>query len=290
MKTPSLLLFVSAALALTAACGQPDPTTPTPHATGSVLLITLDTTRADRLGAYGSSSARTPTLDNLAAAGTLFENAYAVAPLTLPAHASMLTGAYPPEHGVRNNGIHALAEEWTTLPEILAADGVRTAAVVAATVLDRRYGLAQGFEHYDDELRAERTSAAAVDRPAGAVTDAARRWLDGVGSDERFFLWVHYFDPHAPYAPPEGYRDLGEPYDGEIAYMDAEIGRLLEHRRLAGDERLTVIVVGDHGESLGEHGELTHGMLVYDSTLRIPWIVHSTADAAGERRADRVDQ
>ena len=159
-------------------------------------------------------------------------------------------------------------------------------------MLDARYGLAQGFEVYDDDLGAERASAAAVDRPAGAVTDAALAWLDGVGDGQRFFLWVHYFDPHAPYAPPEPYRGrfAGRPYDGEIAYVDAEIGRLLRHPRLAGDGRLAIFVVGDHGESLGEHHELTHGMLAYDATLHVPCIVHLPGGPAGVRSPAPVDQ
>jgi len=258
----------------------------------SVLLITIDTLRADAVGAYGAAGAETPTLDRLAGDGLLFENAYSVAPITLVAHTSLLTGVYPPVHGVRNNGIHALAGSWTTLPERVAGQGVRTAAVVGATVLDRRYGLDQGFEVYDDDLRAERSSAAAVDRPAGAVTEAAIRWLAGVGSDERFFLWVHYFDPHAPYAPPEPFRSrfAEHPYDGEIAYVDSEIGRLLRQQRLAGDDRLAVIVVGDHGESLGEHGEQTHGMLAYDATLRVPLIIRPPGGRRGERSRQAVDQ
>ena len=285
--------IVCAALALLiAACGPQRGEPAADPGADSVLLITIDTIRADRIGAYGAADSETPTLDRLAGDGILYEHAYAVAPLTLPAHASLLTGVYPPENGVRNNGIHALADGWTTLPEMLGERGVRTAAVVAATVLDRRYGLAQGFEVYEDEMRADRTSAAAVDRPAEAVTEAAMRWLGGVGDQERFFLWVHYFDPHAPYAPPEPYRErfAGRPYDGEIAYVDAQVGRLLRHQRLAGDDRLAVIVVGDHGESLGEHGELTHGMLAYDATLRIPWIVKLPGGPEGERRQERVDQ
>lgn len=289
------LAFSAALIVLVTACSEPPHGPAAAAKADSVLLITIDTIRADRIGAYGAAQAETPNLDRLARAGILYENAYAVAPLTLPAHASLLTGAYPPEHGVRNNGIHALAEDWETLPEILTAEGVRTAAVVAATVLDRRYGLAQGFEVYDDEMRAERSSslaaAAAVERPAGAVTEAAMGWLNGLGGDERFFLWVHYFDPHAPYAPPEPYRDrFDEPYDGEIAYVDSEIGRLLRHPRLAGDDRLAVVVIGDHGESLGEHGEMTHGMLTYDATLRIPWIVKPAGGPRGERRQRRIDQ
>ena len=242
-----------------------------------VVLITVDTTRADRLEPYGATDVATPHLAALAERGILFERAYAVAPITLVAHASILTGLTPPIHGVRNNGSHHAAESLTTLAEILGSEGYRTAAFVSAAVLERRYGLDQGFETYDDDLSTsrERHPRVVADRPAEATVDAARAWLDEVSPDERLFLWVHLYDPHAVYSPPAPYRDqyAGRLYDGEIAYMDSQIGRLLQHSRLRQADDLAITVVGDHGESLGEHGEQSHAILAYDSTLRVPWIL-----------------
>lgn len=240
-----------------------------------LILITLDTTRPDHLEPYGAEDAETPVLQSLARRGVVFERAYATTPVTLPSHASIFTGLAPPSHGVRNNGIHYLGQDATTLAEVLRSAGYRTAAFVSAAVLERRYGLDQGFEVYDDDLAAGRKAPRLVaERPAGATVTAAASWLDGVGG-EPFFLWVHLFDPHALYAPPEPFaeRFSGRPYDGEIAYADAEIGRLLSHPRLAGGDDALVMVIADHGESLGEHGEASHGMLAYDATLHVPWIV-----------------
>ena len=257
-----------------------------------VLLITLDTTRADRLEPYGAETVATPTLATLARRGVTFEAAQSTAPITLVAHASLLTGTYPPRHGVRNNGTHRLPADARTLAEILRDEGFRTGAFVSAAVLERRYGLDQGFEVYDDDLSKgrERHPRMVADRPAEATVDAARSWLDGLEEDTPFFLWVHFYDPHAPYSPPPPFRDeyRDRLYDGEIAYLDDQIGRLLEHPRL--DPRNTVIsVVGDHGESLGEHGEQTHALLAYESTLKIPWFLRIPTGAEGLRLPDPVD-
>jgi len=258
----------------------------------SVLLITLDTTRADHLAPYGAEEAETPHLASLAREGVLFEHAYAVTPVTLPSHATLLTGLEPPRHGVRNNGIHHLEESMVTLPERLAEAGWRTAAFVSAAVLERRYGLAQGFELYDDDLSGggPRELRSMTERPASATVDAARAWLDALAPGERFFLWVHLFDPHAPYAPPTEWAERfpDTPYDGEIAFMDAEIGRLLSHPRLAAP--LVTVAVGDHGEALGEHGEQTHGMLVYDSTMRVPFVLRLPQGPRGLRVETPVSQ
>ncbi|MCG6948538.1 MAG: sulfatase-like hydrolase/transferase [Acidobacteria bacterium] len=243
----------------------------------SVLLITLDTTRADHLEPYGVEDVETPALSRLAAEGVVFEHAMATSPVTAPAHASLLTGLYPPHHGVRNNSTHYLPEEIPTLAEWLSEAGYRTAAFVSTVILEARYGLDQGFGVYDDEIRSavagdERRMT--VERPAGATTDRALAWLDTLGSNESFFLWVHYYDPHIPYSPPspwaERYPNRG--YDGEIAYTDSQIARLLQHPRAMTDD-VIVMAIGDHGESLGEHGEKTHGLLVYESTIRVPWIL-----------------
>ena len=259
-----------------------------------VVLITVDTTRADHLQPYGASDVATPNLAALARRGLTFEYAYSVAPITLVAHTSILTGLYPPQHGVRNNGTHYAGDELLTLAEILRDSGWRTGAFVSASVLEKRYGLPQGFEVYDDDLSAgrERHPRVVPDRPAEATVAAAGAWLDTLEAGERFFLWVHLYDPHAVYSPPPPYRDLYRErlYDGEIAYMDEQIGKLLEHPRLKRADDLVVSVLGDHGESLGEHGEQTHAILAYDSTLRVPWLLEIPGGPAGARVGEPVSQ
>ncbi|MBU0640214.1 MAG: sulfatase-like hydrolase/transferase [Planctomycetes bacterium] len=243
----------------------------------NVLLVSLDTTRADHLGCYGYAAARTPNLDRLAGAGVLFRRALAPAPTTVPSHASMLTGLYPRRHGARVNGVFRLGEGNVTLAETLAEHGYATGATVSAFVLDARFGFAQGFDYYDDEtgVAQQRSSYHFPERPAGQTTARALAWLRGV-AQQRFFLWVHYFDPHAPYRPPgrfaEHFRRV--PYDGEIAFMDSELGKLLEAlEELEQSDRTLVVVAGDHGENLGQHGEQTHGWLAYDSTIRVPLLM-----------------
>jgi len=239
----------------------------------NVLLITLDTTRADRLGCYGWTRAVTPTLDALAHSGVRFEKVYAQAPITLPSHVTMMTGTYPPEHGVRDNGRYALGPELTTLAEVFQRHGYRTAAFIACQVLDSRYGLARGFEVYDDRMPLRTPDQAFYDRPADRVCDNVLSWLPSARGGP-FFCWVHLFDPHAPYTPPAEYLDqAGSPYDGEVAFMDANISRLIEWLR--ANELLAntlVIAVADHGESLGEHGYGFHALLVYDGIMRVPLI------------------
>jgi arylsulfatase A-like enzyme/tetratricopeptide (TPR) repeat protein len=259
----------------------------------SILLITLDTTRADHLEPYGATDIETPALARLAREGVLFEQAVATAPVTAPTHASLLTGLYPPRHGVRNNLTHHLRGGIPTLAEWLSGIGYRTGAFVSAAVLERRYGLDQGFDVYDDHIRSSAPGLGrrmTNERSAGATADRALAWLDGIG-DESYFLWVHFYDPHFPYSPPspwsEKYRN--RPYGGEIAYMDSQIDRLLRHPRSAGGD-VVVLAIGDHGESLGEHGESTHGLLVYDSTLRIPWIMKFPGGPANLRVAAPICQ
>lgn len=248
-----------------------------PREARSLLLVTLDTTRADRLQPYGAENVATPALLQLAKEGVLFESASSVAPITLPAHTSILTGQYPFHHGVRNNGSHYASPDLTTLAEVLLGEGFRTAAFVSAAVLSRRYGLDQGFEIYDDDLSSgrERHPRMVPDRPADTTVAAARTWLDTIAASQRFFLWVHLYDPHAVYSPPPPYRDRYRDrlYDGEIAYMDSQIGELLRHPRLAPESRILVMAIGDHGESLGEHGEQTHGIFLYDATIRVPFLM-----------------
>jgi arylsulfatase A-like enzyme/tetratricopeptide (TPR) repeat protein len=259
----------------------------------NVLLVTLDTTRADRIGAYGYAQAETPRLDRLASEGVLFETAITPTAFTLPSHSSIMTGLYPPYHGMRLNGGSALADVQVTLAEQLAASGYRTGAVIAAFVLDQRWGLSQGFETFDDEIEMEpdqRLDLAGVQRRADQVVDLGLEWLET--EDERpFFAWLHLYDAHIPYDPPEPYgtrfggRGLSGLYDGEIAYADSQVGRVLdwlEGRGLA--ENTVVVVLGDHGESLGDHGENEHGYFVYDATVRVPLIVRVPgADLEGIR-------
>lgn len=237
----------------------------------SFLLITIDTLRADHLGAYGRGSAQTPNLDRLAASGLLVENAFTHSPVTLSSHAALLTGRLPFQTGVRSNSLYRLSDDETTLAETLKAQGYRTAAFVSAAALDHRFGLDQGFEVYNDQMHPTEGGQLIAERGASEVVSTSLAWLDDVG-ESPFFLWVHFFDPHHPYSPPEPFRSrfADSPYEGEIAYTDHEIGRLLD----AIDRANTLIVVtADHGESLGEHGEQTHGIFVYDSTLRVPLIL-----------------
>ncbi|MEW6071245.1 MAG: sulfatase-like hydrolase/transferase [Planctomycetota bacterium] len=276
-------LAAAAALFALAACGG--------RVEGpSVLLVTLDTTRADALGCYGGPAGNTPRLDRLAAEGVLFERAHAVAPVTMPSHASMLTGLYPLRHGVRGNDRWALADDAVTLAELARARGIQTGAAVAAVVVGRAFGLAQGFDSYSEPPPPKGSGVVMYEqRPAGEVIDAAIAWLDARDRARPFFLWVHLFDPHEPYAPPPEFRPAipGERglYHGEVAYADRELGRLLDHLDTDGARDATyVLVAGDHGEGLGDHGELTHGALCREPTLRVPLLLrYPDGRRAGER-------
>lgn len=260
----------------------------------NLLLVTLDTTRADRIGAYGFGGIETPNLDRVAREGVLFEHAESAAPLTLPAHSSIFTGKLPPEHGVRDNGGFYLDDRETTLAERLAARGFETGGFVGAYVLDHKWGVAQGFKTYFDDFdltKYQSLSLGSVDRPGNEVADHALAWLDTVKA-RRFFGWVHFYDAHSPYNPPEPFasRYRGHPYVGEIAFADSQVGRLLaflDEHDLA--RRTVVVIMGDHGESLGEHGEATHGFFIYQSTMRVPLLVRAPYDLmAGRRVADVV--
>ena len=257
----------------------------------NILLITLDTTRADHLAAYGSSSIRTPIIDGLTDAGVLFENAYTPSVMTLPSHASILTGLAPPAHGVRDNATYRLGPEYETLTEALRAAGYRTGAAVGAVVLDAMFGLEQGFELYDDNLPETGShDTFFAQRNAGMVTDAALQWLGKVRG-ARWFLWAHYFDPHAPYQAPSPYRQQyqSNPYDAEIAYTDSEIGRLLSGIRESGAvDRTIVVLVADHGEGFRDHGEQSHGVFLYDETARVPLIISVPGFTKEARRVKAV--
>jgi arylsulfatase A-like enzyme/Flp pilus assembly protein TadD len=258
----------------------------------SVLLVTIDTLRADHVGAYGYAAARTPTLDRLAATGVRFEQAVSPAPITLVSHASLLTGKIPPRHGVRDNGAYRLRDEHVTLPERLHQAGFATGAFVGAYVLDASFDLDQGFEVYDDRMTGERSASIGyAERSAAAVADAASAWIRELPPEQPFFAWIHFYDPHANYTPPPGFAAAfpGRPYDAEIAYTDFQLGRLLE--ALASPPRRAetlVVVTSDHGESLGEHGEPTHTHFVYDATQRVPLILSGPGVPRGAVVATQV--
>lgn len=257
-----------------------------------VLIITLDTTRRDHVGCYGEPG-QTLVLERLCAGGLRLDQAIAVAPVTLPAHASLYTGLYPPRHGARYNGERFLGAEHTTLAEHLQAAGYQTAAFVSAFVLDHRFGLDQGFAVYDDTVAASTGpfTGGGNERDAASVTDAASAWLTQRDPDRPWFLWVHYFDPHTPYRPDPGDPDAAPEarYAREIQQMDAQIGRLLAHPALRTD-RLLLMVLADHGESLGEHGERTHGLFIYDSTVHIPWLIAAPGLPPGTQHDALVSQ
>ena len=311
-----LVFFVAFLAALVGACNRRTGDLP-PRARPNVLLVTIDTLRADRLG-----TGVAPTLDRLATASLQFTSARAAVPLTLPSHTTILTGQLPPEHGVRDNGVDPSGDPADTAARLLNAAGYQTAAFIGAYVLDRRFGLAKGFDTYDDQIPRDpsATERLEAERPASAVVDRALAWLDRVAaagtaapgtqapgtqapstqhlapSTSPFFVWIHLYDPHAPYNPPREYvraatertATLEERYDGEVRYADAQVARVLAwlDAHMLRDRTL-VVVAGDHGEGLGDHGERTHGMLLYDSTLRVPLAV-SMPGAAAAKRDDAV--
>jgi hypothetical protein len=279
------------------------PETPRPR---NLLLITIDTLRADRVGAYGYARARTPRLDALAAAGVRFERAYAAAPITLPSHATILSGRYPPGHGARDNGMK-VSDKTPTLATELKARGFRTAAFVAAFPLDHQFGLARGFDVYSDRLPRDRAGRQANERPATDVVNEAIAWLGGASArgtqapgtpaprtpapappapapdtlhqhpapstqhSAPFFLWLHFFEPHAPYEGDLS-RPVADRYDDEIATVDRAVGRMVD---ALGDRKSDTLIIAtaDHGEAFGEHGEHAHSIFVYDTTLRVPLIL-----------------
>ena len=286
-----LLLFGLTACAKSTDSGAPRP---------NLLLITLDTTRADRLGCYGYAAAKTPVLDALAARGVVFEQAYTPAPMTLPAHATLMTGLLPPQHGARVNGMHELPADVPTLAERLSKEGYRTGAFVAAFVLNEKFGLARGFERYDDDLSAaykqDVPEGLSTYRPGNVVVDAALAWLaedDGKNSTDKndarpFFTWVHLYDAHFPWHPHG--PDVVDPnaetgtYDGEVSFADAQVGRLLDFLREHGLEQETIVVaLADHGEGLGDHHETEHAYLLNEEVLRVPWIVAGPGVKPGQR-------
>jgi arylsulfatase A-like enzyme len=246
----------------------------------NLLLVSIDTLRADHLGCYGYKKIKTPNIDQLAADAVRFKSAVSQVPLTLPSHCTILTGTYPSYHGVRDNVGFKLPEAKTTLAEILKAQGYQTAAFIGAYVLNSTFGLNQGFDLYDDRIAGSPRSGTvvnlnSVERPAGEVIERAINWLRARRSTP-FFMFVHLYDPHDPYSPPGAFAEIykDKPYDGEIAYVDQEVGKLLAFLK---DQKLyqntIVVLTSDHGESFGEHGEWTHGYFIYDTTLLVPLII-----------------
>jgi arylsulfatase A-like enzyme len=255
----------------------------------NVLILTLDTTRADRLGAYGFAAANTPNIDRVAREGVLFEQAESAAPLTLPAHTSLFTGRFPFQHGVRDNGA-VLDPGELTLAQVLQTRGFRTAAFPASYVLDARWGLTRGFDLYDGTFgyRGDGSPGHGMRRSADQIVDRALAWLD-TASDARFFGWLHFYDAHTPYDPPQGQAYTATGYQGEIAFIDSQIGRVLaflDARHLR--DHTLVVLVGDHGESLGEHGERTHGLFVYEAVTRVPLIISAPSSRMRGRRVTDV--
>jgi Tfp pilus assembly protein PilF len=251
----------------------------------NALIITLDTTRADAVGWLDGPAGITPNLDALAEESVVYAAARTTVPLTLPAHASMFTGLYPNRHTLRDNGLQILPASASTLAERASKAGYQTAAFVATIVLEGTYGLGQGFQTYEQPLRGQKEGIKG--RSASEITQAVLRWLDERESEQPFLIWAHYFDPHSPRDPSERFLKQagGDPYHGEIAAMDAAIGQLLDGLRKRGvDDRTLIVVVADHGEGLGEHGEKNHGAYCYATTMRVPFLIRHPD---GFRRGDR---
>ncbi|HVP89783.1 MAG TPA: sulfatase-like hydrolase/transferase [Terriglobales bacterium] len=259
----------------------------------NVVLITLDTTRADRLGCYGCKDIATPTIDRLAARGVRFERCYAQTPMTLPSHTTLMTGTLPLYHGVRDNGGFLVPQKLVTMAELFKGRGYETGAFVAAYVLDSKWGLNKGFDTYYDNFdlnKFQRVSLDSVERPANEVMDRVLPWLEA-RKGKRFFTWVHLYDPHSPYKPPPPYDKMyaAQPYLGEIAFADSQIDRLWRFLETNGLlDRTLVVFAGDHGESLGEHEEKTHGFFVYQAALHVPLIIAAPFPALRGRVSSEV--
>ena len=308
-RAPTVVTFVVfVSFVMIQGCTRAARQAPTARAE-NLLLVTIDTLRADHVGAYGYARARTPTLDALARGGALFERAYAAAPITLTSHATLLTGRYPPGHGARDNGLR-VSDSVPTLATMLHPAGFRTAAFVAAFPLDHQFGLNRGFDVYSDRMPRGSDGRLMNERPGSQVVDEAIAWL-GVApatsnqhpatgnrrpatspqqpapSPQKFFLWIHLFEPHAPYADPASGRSTMDRYDDEIATADREVGRLINALGSRGDDTL-IVVAGDHGEAFGEHDEYAHSIFVYDTTLRVPLVMKGPGVSAAVRSTENV--
>ena len=259
----------------------------------NVVVITIDTLRADHLGCYGDKQIRTPNIDALAADGARFDRAYTAVPVTLPSHTVMFTGTYPMRSGMHDFAANKLGPGQPTLASVLKENGYVTGAVIGSAVLDSRFGLNRGFDFYYDHFdfnRLQESNLEEMERPGNLVAEVALDWL-GKNYQKKFFLWMHLYDPHYPYNPPAPYaaeyRD--RPYDGEIAFADSQVGRLIHFLKEKGLYANTLIVLsGDHGESLGEHGEKTHGFFIYNATLHVPFIIHLPGTASPRTVPDLI--
>src|SRR5262245_59014948 len=300
-RLPRPLLSFLAGTLLLCACARPPQAPERESLDLSVLLITLDTTRADHLGCYRPEAvravdrgAKTPHLDGLAARGIRFAHATAHVPLTLPSHACLFTGTYPEVHQLRDMGGFVLDPKHLTLATMAQRAGFLTAAFVGSKAVGRQFGLQQGFDTYDDQMPAldqeGKLPGVFPARRAAETTDRALTWLEKRG-DQKSFVWVHYYDPHEPYDPPEPYRSAypNDPYSGEIAYTDAQVGRLLDFLdQSAKLQRTIVVVMGDHGEGLDDHGEAAHGIFIYDDTLHVPLLIAGPDVPSGKVIGEQV--
>ena len=272
MKVIAFLIFAAASSVAVLPSAGPEPAL-------NVIVITIDTLRADHLACYGYKQVRTPNIDALAAQGTRFERAYTPVPVTLPAHSSIFTGTYPMLSGMHDFSANKLTPQQPTLASVLKEHGYTTGAVIGSAVLDSRFGLGHGFDFYYDHFEFSRLDESNLDemeRPGDVVADLTLDWL-GKNYQKKFFLWMHLYDPHYPYRPPVPYSQqyASHLYDGEIAFADSQVGRLLRFLKDKGLYQKTLIVLaGDHGEGLGEHGEKTHGFFIYSATLHVPLLVH----------------
>ncbi len=288
---PRALLLLGLALLL-GSCLQNKPPRP------NILIITVDTLRADRVGCYGYAGGLTPNVDALAKDGVVFERGVAQVPLTWPSHAAIFTGTYPFHNGVQDFTGQPLSDRFRTLAESLKDHGYATGAVVSSFVLDRSWGLARGFESYDDAFAGQeflQKNLGLVERRAEESVNHAVGWLEA-HPNQPFFFWLHLYDPHSPYNPPEPFRSqyAKQPYEGEIAYADSQLGRLFAWLRHAPNglyDNTLIVFLSDHGESLGEHGEREHGFFVYDSTVRVPLVLKppKSAGLAVQRVADTIE-
>ncbi|HEX6624268.1 MAG TPA: sulfatase, partial [Pyrinomonadaceae bacterium] len=273
---PHSIIFTAALAALLAlaSCGRFGGTAPSK--TTPVILISIDTLRSDRLPMYGYDRVSTPNLDALRGDAILYERAYSHCPLTLPSHSSMFTGLLPSEHGVRDNTGYRLEQSTPTLAELLKKNGYATAAAVSAFVLRRESGIARGFDFYDDDVEAlgQRAGIGQVQRDGRATVEAAKKWLEGKTGNP-FFLFVHMYEPHTPYTPPEPFNSqYKDKYDGEIAYADAVVGELIADLKARDvyDDAM-IILLSDHGEGLNDHGEEEHGVFLYREAIQVPLLV-----------------
>ena len=280
-------------LMLSLSCGSGEQTVASPDTRPNIVVFTLDTLRADALGVYGQKLPTSPHIDTLAQQGYRFRRAYTVTPLTIPAHSSLWTSLLPPRHGVQDNGDFFLSEGSTTLAEILQISGYQTMASVGAEVTSHHWGFAQGFDAYFDELGASRETEKnrwRVERPATEVIADAVNWF-GTSRDQRkpFFAWLHLFDVHHPYEPPEPFKTQfkGRPYLGEVAWTDSQVHDFLMKIEALGEmENTWIFILSDHGEGRGSHGEMLHGSLLYNSTTRIPFLAIPPKRDGGGKRID----